>query len=84
MGKDYFMALKLDMSYDRVEWLFLERVLCRVGFSQSNVDLIMMCVHTVHYSVLLNGEPLDPIQLERGIWQGSSFALFVPNLHEGF
>ncbi|GMY35564.1 hypothetical protein FCV25MIE_30806 [Fagus crenata] len=61
-GKIAHMALKLDMSkaYDRVEWIFLERVMARMGFASCWIRLLMTCVQTTSYSVLLNGDPLSP------------------------
>ena len=54
-----FMALKLDMSkaYDRLEWVVLEKILLKMGFQNSWVSLIMECITTVSYSILVNGEP---------------------------
>ena len=56
-GKKAFMAMKLDMNkaYDRVEWVFLEQILLKLGFQESWVDLIMECITTVSYSILVNG-----------------------------
>ena len=56
---DGFMALKLDISkaYDRVEWVYLERLMSRMGFCDRWINLIMICVKTVIYSILVNGEP---------------------------
>jgi hypothetical protein len=52
-----FMGIKLDMSktYDRVEWKFLEVVMEKLGFSQRWISLIMVCVRTVSYAVVVNG-----------------------------
>ena len=71
-GKSGFMALKLDMSkaYDRVEWIFLENIMKRMGFDVKWVNLIMECISTVTYSVLINGEPTQVIHPSRGLHQG--------------
>lgn len=52
VGKKGFMSLKLDMSktYDRVEWVFLEKMMITLGFSQKLVDLIMKCLYSVIFS----------------------------------
>ena len=76
-GKTGFMALKLDMSkaYDRVEWAFLEKILLKMGFHNSWVSLIMECITTVSYSILVNGEPQGMIVPTRVLRQGILYPL---------
>jgi hypothetical protein len=73
------MALKLDMSKacDRVECDFLEKIMRRIGFDGRWVNLIMTCVRTVSYSVLINGKPYGNIQPSRGIRQGDPLSLYL-------
>ena len=75
--KGKFLAIKTDMSkaYDRIEWTFVQRILLKMGFSIDWVTLIMQCISSVQYKVLLNGQPKGHIILERGLRQGD---LLVP------
>ena len=43
------MAVKLDISkaYDRVELLYLEAMMRRMGFHEKWISLIMICVTTI-------------------------------------
>ncbi|KAL0433786.1 UNVERIFIED_CONTAM: hypothetical protein Slati_2712900 [Sesamum latifolium] len=71
-SKKCFAALKIDMTkaYDRVEWTFLRRVLLRLGFESEFVELVMLLVTTVSYSLTLNGVPFGYFRPQRGIRQG--------------
>ena len=63
-GKQGLMTLKLDMSkaYDRVELIFLEKVKQHLGFEGRMVTTIMLCIKSVSYSILFNGELVGNIK----------------------
>lgn len=46
IGKPHNMVIKLDMikTYNRVEWLYLEKVLRKLGFSETIIDILYRLV----------------------------------------
>ena len=73
------MALKLDISkaYDQVEWEFLEKIMHHLGLDEKLIHIIMSCLKSVSYSVLLNGQPMGSIKPLRSLRQGDLLSPYL-------
>ena len=50
-----------------LNWGYLESIMRRMGFCDMWINLMMICVKTVTYLILVNGEPQSLIQPTKGI-----------------
>ena len=78
-GKSGVATLKIDMSkaYDRIEWDFLKSMMLKLGFDAKWVEMIMLCVSTVSYSVIRDGNDVGPIIPTKGLRQGDPLSPYL-------
>lgn len=78
-GNKFLAALKIDMNkaYNRVNWLFLLKVLAAYGFPTHWIHLVRQCISTVTYKVLINGEATNAFQPTCGLRQGDPLSPYL-------
>ena len=64
-------------AYDWVEWYYLEGIMRKMGFRERWINLVMGCMKTISYSVLVNGEPCGMIFPTRGFRQRDPHSPFL-------
>ncbi|CAM8954034.1 unnamed protein product [Rhodiola kirilowii] len=75
----YYASIKVDMSkaYDRVEWLFLEKLLLKLGFADKWFNRIIKCVSSISYQVRVNDNISSVIKPGRGLRQGDPLSPYL-------
>ncbi|CAL8162629.1 unnamed protein product [Prunus armeniaca] len=78
-GKNYEAGLKVDMSkaYDRVEWDFLAAAMAKMRFDNFWIHLVITCISTVSFSILLNGKPGASFFPSQGLRQGDPLSPYL-------
>lgn len=65
------MKINIKRAYDSLEWNFVEKALDLWGFSEEVRKLLMSCLTTVDYNILLNGSKVGRVTPIRALRQGT-------------
>lgn len=78
-GKRGCVAIKLFMlkAYDRIEWDFVKVMLFLMGFPKGFINVIMKCVSTVSYQILIIGKLSRAFSSGKGLSQGNPLSPYL-------
>ncbi|KAH9663932.1 reverse transcriptase domain-containing protein [Citrus sinensis] len=67
----------ISKAYDRIEWVFVKGVMQKLGFPKKWINLVMNCISTASFSVLINGVAKGLIHPQRGLRQGCPLSPYL-------
>ncbi|XP_075097852.1 uncharacterized protein LOC142175172 [Nicotiana tabacum] len=78
-GPNVILKLDITKAYNRISWLFLTKVLRKMGFPERLIGIVFGLVSNNWYSILINGQAHGFFKSSRGIKQGDpvSPTLFI-------
>ncbi|GKU94254.1 hypothetical protein SLEP1_g7776 [Rubroshorea leprosula] len=74
---DMIVKLDLDKAYDRLEWGFIREALLFFNFPPSLIDLIMSCISSSVFAVIVNGGVGEQFHPSRGLRQGDPLSPYL-------
>ncbi|XP_075092579.1 uncharacterized protein LOC142172788 [Nicotiana tabacum] len=69
-GPNVILKLDITKAYDRLSWLFLTKVLRKMGFTERLIGIVFGLVSNNWYSILINGQAHGFFKSSRGVKQG--------------
>ena len=71
------MQLDIAKAYDKVNWVYLKKMLIAFGFDHISVRWVMALVTSSSFSILVNGSPSEIFSSSRGLRQGDPLSSFL-------
>jgi hypothetical protein len=73
----FLFKVYFERAYDTVSWLFLERMMVKLGFAEGWLKWMRACIFEISMSILVNGSQTNDFKVGKGLRQGDPLSPFL-------